>query len=154
MRYILILLTLIAFTSCSKKVITSTHVKDSTHIELKPRIVMKDIPAATVSTTRIIDCDEVTNKPKPMKFKAKSKSANVEGEIKADGTLEVTGGCDSLQVAVEVMDKEITRLREEKTTEVKIEYKTRRIDIFCRWFTVGSILVLLGVIVLKFKGIL
>lgn len=156
MKYIVITLIVLTFTACSNKLRTSSSVKDSTHIELKPRIVMKDIPGATISTTTIIECDSVTNKPKPAKVKAKDKNtrANVEAVVKPDGTLEVKGGCDSLQVAVEVLDKEVTRLREEKSTEVKIEYQTRKIDIVCRWFTGAALLSFIVVTILRFKGIL
>jgi hypothetical protein len=156
MKYIALTILLLTFTACSKKLHTSSRVKDSTHIELKPRIVMKDIPGATISTTTIIECDSVTHKPKPAKVKAKSKGnrANVEAEVKPDGTLEIKGGCDSLQVAVEVLDKEITRLREEKSTEVRIEYKTRKIDIFCRWCSGAAIVSFIGVGILRLKGIL
>lgn len=156
MRHIALTLLILTFTACSKKLHTSSSVKDSTHIELKPRIVMKDIPGASISTTTIIECDSVTHKPKPAKVKAKDRNtrANVEAVVKSDGTLEIKGGCDSLQVAIEVLDKEVTRLREEKSNDTEIKYRTRKIDIFCRWFTVAAILSFIAVGILKFKRIL
>jgi hypothetical protein len=154
MKYIALTILLLTFTTCSKKLHTSSSVKDSTYIELKPRIVIREIPGATVSTSTIIECDSLTNKPKPLTIRAKDKRASVRLVVKSDGTADITGDCASLRDSIEVLDKIISRLREEKSNEVRIEYKTRKIDIVCRWFTGAAIVSFIGVGILKFKGIL
>jgi hypothetical protein len=155
--FLLAALFTITLASCSKKLTTTTTVvKDSIIVKEVPRMVEVFVPGATVTVKEYIECDSLTNKPKPKKIQAQTGKAFTSVEVKADGTLTAIGGCDSLQHLVQVLDKEVFRLRYEKKDSVltKIEYRTRCIDKFCRWFTgisIASCLLFLG---LHLKSIL
>lgn len=138
---------------CSKKIATSTtlEVTDSTYVKEVPRFVEVKVPGDTITLTEYIECDSVTNKPKPAEFKASGSRAYVSAKVKANGELTVTGGCDSLKHVVELMDKEIFRLRHEKKEVVKVVtvFKAAWYDIAARWV---SVLTIIGFFIyLKFK---
>lgn len=142
---------LLVVAGCSRKAAPSitSEVRDSIIIQYVPRTVEVKLPGDTVTLTEYIECDSVTNKPKPVKFNVHSKRAKVKVEIDSEGKLTATGGCDSLKGVIQLLDKEILRLRSEKRKEVQVvtEYKTRGIDIFCRCFT-GCFFLLLTLFVL------
>jgi hypothetical protein len=150
-----LLFILLVVAGCSRKAAPSitSEVSDSTIIKYVPRIVEVKVPGETVTVKEYIKCDSVTNKPIPVKFSARGKKSKVIVEVDALGEATATGGCDSLEAAIQTMDKEIFRLRTEKRKEVipDIEYKTYRIDKFCRTFTGIFFLVLLIYIIYKFK---
>lgn len=142
------LVLLLVVVGCSRKAVPSitTEVRDSIIVKEVPRLVEVPVPGATVTVREYIECDSTTNKPKPKRIEGSNGRANVRTEIKADGSFESTGGCDSLLVLVEAMDTEIRHLHSEKSKEVQVvtEYKTRGIDTFCRWFTcIAVVLVIL-----------
>lgn len=103
----------------------------------------------------IIECDSVTNLPKPIAIRRSTSRAKVSVVVDRTGKLTATGGCDSLQAIIEARDKEIYRLRTRLTTVTKPpEYKTRWIDKACRFFTALVIAVSVVVGGLKLKGII
>jgi len=143
------------FASCSKKTFTNTsQTKDSIHIEYKERLVEVPVPGDTVEVEKLIECDSLTNKPKPFTVKMKSGRARINLKVDSKGSLTATGICDSLTRIVKLADKEIFRLREkiEKLEVLKTEYKTRTIDKIARWFMLVALLTGGGLIVLKLKG--
>ena len=151
MRYVLVLI-LIALGACSRKAvpeITRSEHRDSTVIQYVPRIEIVKIPGDTVTIERFIECED--NKPKPVKIRAQSKRAKVVAEIKPDGKLILTGGCDSLEQVVTVLDKEIYRLRHDSEFKQIPTFRTRKIDIWCRWIAGSSILLLALAIILWVK---
>jgi hypothetical protein len=154
----LLIVVLFAAFSCCPKISTHTTstVTDSTSSKITVRLDTVRLPGDTVTLINYIECDSVTNKPKPVKFNAKSGKAHVSVKVDATGQLTATGGCDSLEAVVKAYDKELFRYRHENKKEVvtRTEFKTRDVDIFCRWFT-GIVLVLLTVAaLLKFKGVI
>ena len=116
MRFTLIIAVIvILFTACSKKITTTqTTIKDSTIIKETVRLDTVRIKGDTVRVTHMIDCDSLTNKPKPFKINKRSGRASANVEVKADGSLQVEAVCDSLEKIVALMDREIFRLRQEK----------------------------------------
>lgn len=147
------LVLLLVVAGCSRKAAPSTSVEitDSTITKEVPRIIEVHVPGDTVIIQEYIECDSLTNKPKPKKLSASHARAFVSVSIDSTGMLEASGGCDSLRKEIEVMDKEIFRLRHEKKTITAVEYKTRGIDIFCRWFTGIAIVLLIIYVILKIK---
>lgn len=157
MMILLVLLLVLLLSSCSPKVITTTsEVKDSVRVEYVPREVLVQLPGDTVQVVQWIECDSTTNKPKPFTVKAKSSRSKLNLKVNSSGELTATASCDSLQQIVNVLDKEVFRLRHEssKNVEVVTQYKTRRIDIICRWYAGLSVLMLILFVVLKFYRIL
>ena len=126
-------------TSCSPRTITnSSEVKDSIHIEYVPREVVVTLPGDTVEIIKVIECDPVTNKPKPFQISKKATKAKIHLKVNSSGQLTATGSCDSLRQVITALDKEVFHLRKEKKSTVKVVevFKTRKIDKFCRWFTI------------------
>lgn len=157
MMILLVLLFVLLLFSCSPKVITNTsEVKDSVRIEYVPREVVVQLPGDSVEVIKWIECDSTTNKPKPVTIKAKSDRSRLKIRIKASGELTAVSSCDSIKQVVTLLDKEIFRLRHEssKKVEVVTQYKTRRLDIICRWYAGISLLSLILFVVLKFYRIL
>lgn len=116
MRAVLIISILIlSLSACSKKISTTTSsVRDSTVIR---EIIKHDtvhVKADTITIKQMIECDSVTNKPKPFKIKEHSGRAKATVEVKTNGELTVIASCDSLELVVQTMDREIFRLRHEK----------------------------------------
>lgn len=130
---------LLVVVACGRKTVPSitTEVRDSIIIKEVPRLVEVPVPGAIVTVNEFIECDSNTNKPIPKRIEANSGKARASLDVRADGSTILTGGCDSLLVLVNAMDKEIRHLHSEKTKEVRPVpvYKTRSVDIFCRWFT-------------------
>jgi hypothetical protein len=125
---------------CSRKVTsaTETHevsVDDSTHIEYVPQYVEIKLPGDTVTVVQRIECDSLTNKPKPFMIKAKSTRMMLRVDLDSKGDLITTCAEDSLKQIVKTMDKTIFHLRHEVDVSKKIvpQYLTRKIDIICRW---------------------
>jgi hypothetical protein len=148
---------------CSRKatpsVTTMADKKDSTHTEIKERLVPYPVPGEKVIVHDTIRCDEKTNKPMPAHIKAKSGKAFADVNIDKDGSITVSGGCDSLMAVLKARDSIIFQLKQENSNtnkeSVETEFKTRSIDIFCRWFSGICLCVLLGLIMfytIKTKG--
>jgi hypothetical protein len=158
MKYTIIIISIFLLASCSPKVTSSVQkeVRDSIVYRDVPRIVEVQVPGETITLTEYIECDSITNKPKPKRFHAKANKAKVDITIKADGSITATGGCDTLQMMLTVMDREIFRLRREneEILNTKTQFKTRWFDMMFRW-AFGIILALLGLrTFLKWKGLL
>lgn len=131
---------LIVTVGCGRKIMPSvtTEVKDSIVIKEVPRYIFVDVPGDTVKVPPIvIECDPTTNKPKPFKTAGKSGRASASATLNDKGELIIVTACDSLHKVVQVMDKELYHYRHESKSEIKpvIEYKTRKIDIICRWIS-------------------
>lgn len=152
------LVLLLVVAGCNRKIVssTTTKVRDSLIVKEVPRIVTVTIPGDTVTVKEYIECDSITNKPKPKEFKSGNGRAKVSVMIADDGSLTATGGCDSLQRAIEVRDKIIEKFHSEEKNELKtvVEYKTRGIDKFCRWFTAISIILIVAYIFYRLNKII
>jgi hypothetical protein len=137
---------------CSRRIAPSvtSEVSDSTYTKVVVREVPILIPGDTVKVIQQIECDPVTLKPKPFSMKKKSGRATVSTNLETTGILIVTSTCDSLQKIIDVKDTEITRLRKETVTTVKTEYRTRNIDIICRWIAGILVLLIAGRIAFKY----
>jgi hypothetical protein len=150
-------LVLLVWVGCGRKITASstTEVKDSTYIKEVPRLVSFTSPASKVMVKEFIKCDPRTNKPIPTKISGRNGQANEEIDIDSTGLLTGTAQCDSLKGVIEVKDKEIYHLRQQKetTTKVVTEFKTRSIDSFCRWFTGIGIVIAIALIFNKLKKI-
>jgi len=152
---------LLVVSGCSRKVTSTatdstTDVLDSTHVELKPRSEKLIFPGKSAIALKQIHVDS-TGKILPIHIKAKNENAFVDVTVDEDGIVTAKGGCDSLEMVVQLMDKEIFRLKRSqlkitKTVTITItKYKTHGFDIFCRCF---FFFVLLGAVLfayLKFK---
>jgi hypothetical protein len=143
---------LVLVVGCSSRVApsisTKEKVRDSIVVREVPRIVEVVVPGETITVTKYIECDSVTNKPKPVELIVKSVKSKVTLKVDSTGLMTATGGCDSLKLALQAMDRELFHYKHEKTEikEPQVIYKTRSIDIFCRWFS-AIVLVLLGIII-------
>ena len=152
MRLLFLLVVGIVVMACSQKTaVSSTEVTDSTVTRYVTRIDTVTIPGEKVTLKEYIECDKVTNKPKPFKAKAKNGKAHVSVKIEPTGELTAQGGCDSLKQVVSLMDKEIFRLRHEKKLEVRVvkEYKTHWFDPPARVISLLAILFVAGYIFIK-----
>jgi len=151
------LLSLLVVAGCGRKAApsrtsaTETKSKDSVRVEYRDREV--PVPGEKVVVTQVIECDSVTNKPKPATIEGRSGRAFTRTEVDANGNVTSTGGCDSTNLLLKNAEKEINRWKEkyeiERTTETKIEYKTRDIDIFCRYFSLLSAVLIVAVFVIR-----
>jgi hypothetical protein len=149
---------LLVVVGCGRKAVPSitSEVRDSIVVREVPRLVEVKVPGETVTVKEYIECDPVTNKPKQKDIKANTGRAHVAVAVRSDGLLTASGGCDSLTAVIQQMDKEIFRLRHEKREEVRVvtQYKTRDIDVFCRWFTAIVLLIIILYTIVKFKALL
>lgn len=145
---------LLVVDGCSRKGVpsTTTEVSDSVLVKEVTRFIPVVIPGETVNLTGLIECDSVTNKPKPFAGRAEGKhGALVAVTIDHSGQLNATGGFDSLKKVVEAKDKEIYRLRTEKTKTVVPVYRRTDFDTFCRWYFASTATIVIVIIFLKLK---
>lgn len=135
MKYIFIPAILLLF-SCSKKVTTTnTELFDSTFVKETIKFDTVFIAGDTIRLKEWIECDSVTNNPIPFKAAGRSGRASVKVTVSRSGDLVVTSVCDSLAKVIEVMDREIFRLRSEKKTITVIQQPSRWkiwFDVTCR----------------------
>lgn len=156
---LLLLLTgwvLLTVAGCSRKTTASTsEVKDSTGIKIEYRDVPVLVPGETIKSVEYIECDSTTNKPIPKEFEAAGNRSKLKGSIDKNGKMQQECTCDSLNLVVKAMDKEIFRLRHESKTqtETKIEYKTRTIDMWARTICLLEIIALAGYVFYKLNRI-
>ena len=101
------------------------------------------IPGDTLTLTAWIECDSITNKPKPVNSRSGSSRGSASITIDANGRLQADVILNLYKAQVQRLTKELYRAQQEKELiiEVKTEYKTRRIDIFCRWVAGFSLLI-------------
>jgi len=151
---VLIISWLIIFGSCSNKQIPTSSEKstttDSTVTTYKPREIKTFTAEVSVNVVKKIECDPATNKPKPTKISVRNKKLSANATIDDKGELTVDAKCDSLEQVITVMDKEVFRLKQhirEKKTVVP-QFKTRRLDVVCRWIS-GIALAILLIIVYR-----
>lgn len=156
-------LSILLVVGCGRKVVPSTTTETRTIVRdsIIEKEVIKNVevkvPGEKVYITEYVDCDSATNKPKAKHIKASNGRAMVELKIDSTGKAELVGGYDSLVLQIQTLIKTIERFREEKESKTKTvvkvvtEYKTRRIDIFCRCFTGIILFILLLVLFHKIK---
>lgn len=156
-------LSILLVVGCGRRAVPSTTtetitiVKDSIIVKEVPKIVEVTVPGDTVTVTEVIECDSVTNKPKAKKVKAGNGRAKVQLNIDASGNATVIGGCDSAKIAIQVLERQIEKYRNESTAKSKtvvktvVKYRTRGIDVFCRWFTGIVLFIILLVLYQKLK---
>lgn len=139
---------------CNQKFASSvtTKVSDSTWVTETPRTIDVLIPGYSLGVKRMIECDSITNKPKPFVVEKKEEHASLRTEVTEEGELIADSKCDSLVKQVEVLEQKIHTLRTEKTDTIQpiIQYKTRQIDIVCRWIAGATVLAVGGFTALKF----
>ncbi len=154
-RFLIGLGLVILVVGCGRKAVpsTTTEIRDSIIVKEIPRIVEVPVPGETVMVTEYIECDSVTNKPKPKKMNARSGKAVMNIDVKADGSITGLGGCDSLKALVETADRLIERYRSAQKTEVKIEYEHQPYwyDIAARWIAGITLLFVLLVLFTRLK---
>lgn len=140
--------------ACNQKIAPSvtTEVKDTTFTKETSRVIDVKVPGYYLGVKKVIECDSNTNKPKPFIIEKKEQHAALSVHVTDQGQLSVDAGCDSLTLQIEARDKEITRLRTEKTKETVIvtQYKTRQIDIVSRWIAGGTVLTVAGFFGVKY----
>jgi hypothetical protein len=146
---------LIVTVGCGRKIMPSvtTEVKDSIVIKEVPRYIFVDVPGDTVKVPPVvIECDPVTNKPKPFRTAVKSGRASASATLNDKGELTIVSACDSLHRIVQVMDKELYHFRHESKSEIKttIEYRTRKIDIICRWISGAVVALIVAFVAFKY----
>lgn len=152
MYKIIALLLVVGLLSCSKKIVTTTsssEILDSTFMTETTQYDTIFVAGDTVILKEWVECDSVTNKPKPFKAKAKSGRASITLEVTDRGTLKVEGVCDSLQRLVETKDREIFRLRKEtsnKSTTITKQPSKLKVwfDISCQLLAGLFVLLLLA----------
>lgn len=135
---------------CSQKVAPSVTekkvVRDSIIVKEVERRVLVKVPGDTLRIVEKLACD--SNRIKPKVIATKSKNGAYLKAVIANNTITLSGGCDSLLRAVKAKDSIITRYHTvsdyKAETKVITEYKTRAIDIFCRWVTALLFLFLLA----------
>jgi uncharacterized protein YcfL len=144
---VFILFAILLLSGCSNKsVVSSTEVKDSVHVEYIPRMVEVKVPGEKVTVTKYIECDSVTNKPKPIDIAATKGKAHVAVVIDKEGQLTANSECDSLTELIKVLDQKITRLKSEKQTVVlppEIVYKTYWFDVPARFISLLTLLIII-----------
>ena len=148
---------MVSLTSCSRRAIGTTETSetvDSVRIEYIPREVIVTLPGDTVEIIKVIECDPVTNKPKPFQLSKKATKAKIQVKVDAKGQLTASGSCDSLKHVITALDKEVFHLRKEKKNKVEVVpfYKTRKIDVICRCFTGAWVIAFIIYIIVKIKG--
>jgi len=132
---------------------TKTIIRDSTVVR---EVIRKDtihIAGDTVRITELIECDSITKKPKPFKAIVKSGRAKATVVIDNRGKLTVEASCDSLQKLIDVMDREIFRLRHEQTETTITKSKSgfmAWIDNTCRFLAIVFILFIIFKIAKRF----
>lgn len=148
----MVLLSVVA--GCGRKVVpsTTTEVSDSVRVKEVTRFISVTTPGDTVLIERLIECDSVTNKPKPFNVKKKSSQARLVLKVDNAGKLTATGICDSLHQVIEAKDREIYRLRKEKTVTRVPVYTTSDFDNFCRWWFAITALILIVTTFRKLKN--
>lgn len=148
MKHLVFLFVVLVGWSCSKKVVPISDSvtiinSDSTHVEDKFTPDTVRIAGDTVRLVKVIECDEKTNKPVPFAAKLKSGRESVGLTLNSKGELNVAGICDSLNRVIQVKSETIYRLRKELSVKqtTSVQFITRKIDLYCRWFS-GIVLAL------------
>lgn len=130
---LLVLVCTLLFCACSKKTTTSTTTITETADTVEiVRVDTLTIEGDTVRITELIECDSITNKPKPFKLRSKSGRATLSVMVDAAGELKADATCDSLQKIIESKDKIISKLRLEKNVITKMQEPSK----WQTWFDV------------------
>lgn len=109
---LILLITLCLFFSCTKKSVKTSH----TEIE-KIRLVPAGVKPADTKMNVVIECDPVTNQPKPIHQEFKSDKSSTTLDLKGNN-LVVETIHDTVYVQVPCIDKVITDKSEKKKTVI------------------------------------
>jgi hypothetical protein len=116
-------------------------------VETRARIDTLYLPGEVVDLPPIyIECDSLTNRPKPFTQTKDGKRVYVKAKLNGKGLLTVKCTCDSLATVVTLQDKEIFRLRQEKKVVVvppKITHAPYWFDVLFRWWALITIIMVL-----------
>ncbi len=127
---------------CPKVVQMGADRIDSVRVVERERIDTVFFPGEMLTIDMEIECDSVTNKPKPATFSKQQGGARTTITVDDQGRLQGRAGCDSLAAVVKLKDIEIFRLQKEKTASVvEVAKPTPWYDMMCRW--IAGIVVLL-----------
>lgn len=147
-----VLASILMWSCASKTFTTSKEVYDTTYVEYRDRLVTYRVPADSAKLVPIrIECDPVTNKPKPVMGKKKSGRATVTAGVNASGDLFARSDCDELKGEINAQDKIIRQLRRELEQRTKTEYRVPLIHKVALWYMIITILLGAGYLVLKLK---
>lgn len=142
---------LLVAAGCGRKSVPSvTTTVFETHEREIPRLVEVSLPGYELGIRKVIECDSNTNKPKPFSIAKTTDDRRAGLAVQLTDQAELIATCkeDSLKQVIQVKDREIERLKE-TTVEVPV-YKTRKIDIVCRWIAGGVVVLIAGKIGLKY----
>lgn len=141
---------LLLVVGCSRKVApsTTTVVRDSIVERTVEKIVR--VPGDSVRFTMLLDCDSLTQKPKPFDKVIKKGLSKVEVKVNKGGELKVNSDCDSLlKIRTSIIEK--MRSETQKETVTVIEYKTYWFDKYlCRPVAVIVLLLCAGIAIGKY----
>lgn len=142
-------LLMFALGGCKRPPVRNEYRSDSTHVQELVRIDTVQLQGDSILVEVPIECDSLTNQPKPVKYRFNSSLSSLT--VTGSGILSINSirrpqrllfpGKDRIEYRDKGVEKEV----------VVTEYITRRIDIFCRWFTGIALLLTLLYIIYKLK---
>jgi hypothetical protein len=122
---------------------------DSVLVQERVRIDTVQLQGDSILVEIPIECDSLTNQPKPIKYRFESSLSSLT--VSGSGIFSIQSirrpqqmtlpGIDRIEYRNKVVEKEIP----------VIEYRSRWYDKFCRWFTILVLLPLLTAIILKLR---
>lgn len=134
---------------------TTTEIKDSVSVVYTVRIDTVTVPGDTVTVTDVIECDSVTNKPKPKTLRAFGHRAHVVVAVDSTGQLTAQAVCDQYMKIILSQQKEIFRLQQEKRQLVRQinvpVYKTYWYDPPARVISLILVCFVAGYTIIKLK---
>jgi len=132
--------------SCGRPPQRHTETTDSTWVLEKLRPVSVKIPSSKADLKLRLQLKTATRPGEKPRIEsvsqlATNQRATVAVSVAEDGTLTATAVCDSLEVVLQAKDREINRMRSEKTKEMIPVRYTAWYDIACRWLALAFLLV-------------
>jgi hypothetical protein len=142
------------FGACNRKIASTTDtkliIKDSTIYKETICFDTIVIPADTIVTTYTIECDSLTNKPKPINIRSNGKRSSNTIQINSSGVLTSTVNCDELQKIIASKNREIAIYKALAYTkdnhEVKLQWYIPKFYKIC----FGIALLIISITVIKF----
>ena len=144
MKYTLAFLILFACKSVVPPQVT-TNTMDSTMVEVRERVDTLWMAGEVLEVPVYIECDSLTNKPKPFKQKKVGKNVSATANLDKKGLLTLTCKEDSLMVVTKKLDSIVFRLRhEDKTITLPpvVTHTPHWFDIGFRWWALVTALYL------------
>jgi len=143
MRYLPLLLIVFACRSVTPS--TTTNTMDSTMVEVRERVDTLWMDGEILEIPVYIECDSITNKPKPMSIKKAGKNLSVNIGLNGKGLLRVKCKEDSLMMVTRKLDSIVFRLRhEDKTITLPpiVTHTPYWFDVLFRWWALITALYL------------